>query len=92
LKDHSSINQLPIFQGKALQVTTSFGGETSGSNLLQVTKVKYFVWSRGLGFENSPIKILSARKKQNKETMTIDYVISIDCGELRACKALSQAK
>ena len=42
LKDHSSINLLPIFRGMALQFSSSTGGETSGSNLMVVTKEKYF--------------------------------------------------
>jgi hypothetical protein len=54
--------------------------------------VKDFVWSRGLGFETSPIKTRSARKKQNKETMSIVPINFIDCGALRACKALARAK
>jgi hypothetical protein len=56
LKDHSSLAQLPIFQGKAIQNTSSFVGEASDSRMVSGTKEKDFVWSHGLGFEISPIK------------------------------------
>jgi hypothetical protein len=92
LKDNSSFNQLPVFPGKALQVTSSIGGETSGSFLPEGTKAKDFVWSRGLGFETSPIKTQSVRKKQNKDSQSTGPIISTDCGALRACKALARAK
>jgi hypothetical protein len=56
LKDHSSLAQLPVFRGKAIQNTSSNVGEASGSRMVVGTKEKDFVWSHGLGFEISPIK------------------------------------
>jgi hypothetical protein len=53
-----------------------------------------YAWSRGLGFETSPIKTRSVRKKAIQSSGKKDQSISIvsDSGVLRGLKALAWAK
>jgi hypothetical protein len=55
---------------------------------------KDFTWSKGLGFEISPIKTQSARKKAVSLASTSDLHLSnfTDNGALRGMKSLARAK
>jgi hypothetical protein len=66
--------------------------EASGSRTLDDKGGKDFAWSRGLGLEYSPIKTRSAHKKSFVESQASIPVTSMDCGALRACKALVREK
>jgi len=64
---------------------TNSEGEDQGRKL---------AWSRGLGSEVSPIKIRSARKKQELSLTTIEKpsTTTMDLGALRGMKSLARDK
>jgi hypothetical protein len=53
-----------------------------------------YAWSRGLGFETSPIKTRSARKKASLciDKKDLSNTIVTDLGALRGLKSLARAK
>jgi hypothetical protein len=85
---------LATFQGLSviqppIQTDLTYTSET-GSGVAGTS----YAWSRGLGFETSPIKTRSARKKASLCIDKKDQTISIvtDLGALRGLKSLARAK
>jgi hypothetical protein len=84
---------LPIFQGRNVY---NYGGPGHSGKLHKPggDLGSDFSWSKGLGFETSPIKTQSARKKASGSLpATVSLPTSVtDIGALRGMKALARAK
>jgi len=93
LRDSDNPIPIPIYQGwDLLQILPSFVPECSSSGKGE-QKEKSLAWSRGLGFELSPIKTRSVHKKAIQSTVVQQNLDSThDLGALRGMKALARAK
>jgi hypothetical protein len=70
------------------------GGKPNASTSRVEGTGKEVAWSRGLGIEHSPIKTRSFGKKLPGVTnqTCVDDSSTMDCGALRAMKALARGK
>jgi hypothetical protein len=92
-KEVLSPTPLPIFRGSSLlnlpSADLGLGSSETSSSLAD----KDYTWSRGHGFEHSPIKTRSARRKEGNTSKlpVISSHSSSDIGVLRGMKALARA-
>jgi hypothetical protein len=85
---------LPTYLGKEVTHRAESSGDFGVTNCEGEETGKGFAWSRGLGYEFSPIKTRSARKKAgiNSTFFAQHLSTNTDLGVLRGMKALARAK
>jgi hypothetical protein len=82
-KEITTPTPLPTYLGPTLHKFLSSNGMLGSIETTPANLGKEYTWSRGHGFEHSPIKIPSARHKEGN---------TIDIGALRGMKYLARAK
>jgi hypothetical protein len=85
---------IPTFQGRSVYHKLEPGGVSGRLDKSGLVLGKDYTWSKGLGFEISPIKTQSACKKANN-TPSLPMVHQTNLSEfgvLRGMKSLARAK
>jgi hypothetical protein len=93
-REASSPIPIPTFLGKEVINRAETSGASGASTCVGEDSGKDLAWSRGLGFEVSPIKTRSARKKAGTNLTFSAHQLStnIEQGALRGMKSLARAK
>ena len=93
-KEITTPTPLPTYLGPTLHNFPSSDRKLGSVETTPANLGKEYTWSRGHGFEHSPIKTHSARHKEgNTPLHTVDSShTTIDIGALRGMKSLARAK